>query len=80
MTPQGRALDAGRLHQAHKDNDARITADSAITTKVKTTFLTKGIPSTAISVETYEGIVQLSGFVDNAATKGRPVGGEQRSA
>ena len=56
--------------KAHKDNDGRIAADSAITTKVKTSLLTeKGIPSTAISVETYEGIVQLSGFVDNAATK-----------
>jgi len=25
----------------------------------------KGLPSTAISVETYKGRVQLSGFVDN---------------
>jgi hyperosmotically inducible protein len=52
--------------KANKDNDERIVADSAITTKVKTRFLTeKGIPSTAISVETYEGRVQLSGFVEN---------------
>ena len=56
--------------KAHKDNDERITADSAITTKVKTKFLTeKGIPSTAISVETYEATVQLSGFVATAAIK-----------
>jgi hyperosmotically inducible protein len=56
--------------KAHKDNDERVTADTAITTKVKTKFLTeKGIPSTAISVETYEGIVQLSGFVATAAIK-----------
>jgi hyperosmotically inducible periplasmic protein len=52
--------------KANKDNDERIVADSTITTKVKTKFLAeKGIPSTAISVETYEGRVQLSGFVEN---------------
>lgn len=56
--------------KANKDNDERIVADSSITTKVKTALLTeKGIPSTAISVETYEARVQLSGFVDNAAIK-----------
>lgn len=52
--------------KAHKDNDARIAADSAITTKVKTKFLTeKGIPSTSISVQTYEGTVQLTGTVES---------------
>jgi osmotically-inducible protein OsmY len=65
--------------KAHKDNDARITADSTITTKVKTSLLTeKGIPSTAISVQTYEGGVQLSGVVDSAAIKekaGKVAGG-----
>lgn len=60
----------GKLQEAEylkagQDNDKRVLADTAITTKVKSEFLlTKGIPSTAISVETYEGIVQLSGFVD----------------
>ena len=48
-----------------QDNDKRVLAYSAITTKVKAQLLvTKGVPSTAISVETYEGRVQLSGFVD----------------
>ena len=56
--------------KANKDNDERILADSTITTKVKSALLLeKGIPSTAISVETYEGHVQLSGFVDNAGIK-----------
>lgn len=61
----------GKLQEAEylkagQDNDKRVLADTAITTKVKSKFLiTKGIPSTAISVETYEGTVQLSGFVDN---------------
>ncbi|HEY6967086.1 MAG TPA: BON domain-containing protein [Burkholderiales bacterium] len=56
--------------KAHKDNDTRITNDTAITTKVKSALLLeKGIPSTSISVETYEGRVQLSGFVDKADIK-----------
>lgn len=56
--------------KAHKDNDARIAADTTITTKVKSALLLeKGVPSTAISVETYEGRVQLSGFVDNAGIR-----------
>jgi len=56
--------------KANKDNDERILADSTITTKVKSALLLeKGIPSTAISVETYEGHVQLSGFVDGAGVK-----------
>lgn len=46
---------------------AQYADDSAITTKVKAALLAeKGIPSTAISVETYKGVVQLSGFVDDA--------------
>ncbi|MBV5296917.1 MAG: BON domain-containing protein [Rhodoferax sp.] len=52
--------------KAAQENDKRVLADTAITTKVKSEFLiTKGIPSTAISVETYEGKVQLSGFVES---------------
>jgi hyperosmotically inducible periplasmic protein len=43
-----------------------ILRDSEITTKVKGEFLiTKGIPSTAISVRTEESVVMLSGFVEN---------------
>jgi hyperosmotically inducible protein len=50
--------------KANQDNDRRIAADSAITTKLKAKYLAeKGIPSTDISVETYEGTVLLSGFV-----------------
>lgn len=51
--------------KAMQDNDKRVLADSAITSKVKAELLiTKGVPSTSISVETYERRVQLSGFVD----------------
>ncbi len=56
--------------RAHNDNDARVLSDSAITTKVKGLLLAeKGVPSMSISVETYEGRVLLSGFVDSAAIK-----------
>jgi osmotically-inducible protein OsmY len=56
--------------KANQDNDGRVLADSAITTKVKALLLAeKGVPSTSISVETYEGRVLLSGFVDSAAIK-----------
>jgi osmotically-inducible protein OsmY len=41
---------------------------SATTAKVKSTLLnTQGLNSTSISVETYKGVVQLSGFVDSKA-------------
>lgn len=59
-------LQEAEFLKAGQDNDKRVLADTSITTKVKSELLiTKGIPSTAISVETYEGKVQLSGFVDN---------------
>jgi hyperosmotically inducible periplasmic protein len=44
--------------------------DSVITTKVKSALLrTDGTPGAAISVVTFRGVVQLSGFVDTAAEK-----------
>jgi osmotically-inducible protein OsmY len=44
----------------------RYVDDSVITTKVKAAiFEEKGLKSTEISVETYKGEVQLSGFVKN---------------
>lgn len=65
MNKDGR-LSEDEYMKAMQDNDKRILADSAITTKVKAELLiAKGVPSTSISVETYEGRVQLTGFVDN---------------
>lgn len=65
--------------KAMQDNDKRVLADSAVTAKVKGELLiAKGIPSASISVETYEGRVQLSGFVDNkdqAAAAGKVAAG-----
>jgi len=49
---------------AMEDNEKRILRDSLITARVKAALLAaKGIPSLSIAVETYEGRVQLSGFV-----------------
>jgi hyperosmotically inducible protein len=59
----------GRLTEAEylaamEDNQKRILEDSVITARVKAALLAeKGIPSFSISVETYEGRVQLAGFV-----------------
>ena len=63
-------MDVDEYLKANQDNDARVLADSAITVKVKAALLTeKGVPSTAVSVETYESRVLLSGFVDSASVK-----------
>lgn len=59
----------GRLSEAEyamirEDIEKRVLRDAVITARVKAALLAeRGIPSTAISVETYEGRVQLSGFV-----------------
>lgn len=59
--------DLNEYLKANQDNDGRVLSDSAITAKVKAKlFAEKGVPSAAISVETYEGRVLLSGFVDSA--------------
>lgn len=59
----------GRLIEAEyvlaiEDNQKRSFRDAAITARVKAALLAqRGIPSLSISVDTYEGRVQLSGFV-----------------
>ena len=48
--------------------------DSWITTKVKTAILNEpSLKVTQINVETYKSVVQLSGFVDNAASRAKAV-------
>ena len=59
----------GRLSEseyvrAKEDNGKRIMRDAVITARVKAALLAeKGISSLSISVDTYEGRVQLAGFV-----------------
>jgi hypothetical protein len=62
----------GRLSEqeyvlALADNHKRIMRDAAITARVKAALLAeRGIPSTSISVDTYEGSVQLTGTAPSA--------------
>ena len=60
------ALDRNRDGYISKveDNEKRIVQDAIVTARVKAALLAeRGIPSLSISVETYEGRVQLGGFV-----------------
>jgi osmotically-inducible protein OsmY len=51
---------------AISENAATYTDDTVITTQVKAALLhTAGLRSTEITVETYKGIVKLSGFIDS---------------
>ncbi|MGJ0515519.1 MAG: BON domain-containing protein [Methylomicrobium sp.] len=53
--------------------------DSVITTKVKTAIFNEpGLDSAEISVETYQGVVQLSGFVESQSDISRAVEVAQR--
>ena len=48
--------------------------DSWITTKVKTAIFNEpSLKVNQINVETYKGVVQLSGFVDSAASQAKAV-------
>lgn len=58
--------------QAAASNAGRVVDDSAITAKVKAALV--GDPQTKahqINVETFQGTVQLSGFVDSANARAR---------
>ncbi len=59
-----RQLSLAEYLAAREENDKRMQADAALTARVKAALIAeRGIPSRAISVETYEGQVRLSGFV-----------------
>jgi hypothetical protein len=70
-----RQLSLAEYLAAREDNDKRAQQDAALTARVKAALIAeRGIPSRSISVETYEGRVQLSGFVpspDMASRAGR---------
>lgn len=62
----GMFLGAGCAHYGADQTSSEVVSDSAITTKVKSALLAeKDVNSLDISVETYDGTVQLSGFVDS---------------
>ena len=74
-----RQLSLAEYLAAREDIDKRAQNDAALTARVKAALIAeRGIPWTAISVETYEGGVQLSGFVpapDMASRAGRVTAG-----
>jgi osmotically-inducible protein OsmY len=59
-------LGTGCAHYGLEQTGGHVVNDSVITTTVKSALLgEKNINSLAISVETFNGTVQLSGFVDS---------------
>jgi hypothetical protein len=74
-----RRLSPAEYLAARQDNERRALRDAELTARVKEALVAaSGLPSKAISVETYEGRVQLSGFVpapDMASRAGRVVAG-----
>jgi hypothetical protein len=72
------ALAGGQLAGCAGDANTRSTSqtmdDGYISTKVKTAILAdEGLKGNQVKVETYRGVVQLSGFVDNAEQASRAV-------
>ena len=60
----------GCATQSEPQSSGAYMGDSWVTTKVKTAILNEpSLKVLQINVETYEGVVQLSGFVDNAASR-----------
>jgi osmotically-inducible protein OsmY len=74
-----RRLSQAEYRAAREDNAQRAQRDAVLTARVKEALIAaNGIPSKTISVETYDGRVQLSGFVpvpDMASRAGRVVAG-----
>lgn len=80
----GSLLVTACAHQGHERGVTTLVDDSAITAKVKSALLReKDVNSFEIKVETFNGTVQLSGFVDSqwqidkAAAIAANVGGVQ---
>jgi osmotically-inducible protein OsmY len=62
----------GCAGSATKASTGEFIDDGVITTRVKTALLKDDTtPGTAIKVETFKGVVQLSGFVDTPVQKER---------
>jgi len=64
----------GCATQSEPQSPGAYMSDSWITTKVKSAILSEpSLKVMQINVETYKGQVQLSGFVDSAASKAKAV-------
>lgn len=57
---------AGCANDGHRRSGGEVVDDAAVTTKVKAALLAeKDVNSFDIKVETFNGVVQLSGFVNS---------------
>jgi osmotically-inducible protein OsmY len=64
---------------ATRESPGEYAGDAAVTAKVKTALLKEpGVKATAINVETFRGVVQLSGFVDTQDMANRAVAAASR--
>jgi osmotically-inducible protein OsmY len=64
----------GCATQSEPQSAGAYMGDAWVTTQVKTGILNEpSLKVTQINVETYQGVVQLSGFVDNAAAQAKAV-------
>ena len=66
LISSGAIFAAGCAHEGHERSTGEVINDASITTKVKSALLAeKDVNSFDIKVKTFEGTVQLSGFVDS---------------
>ena len=66
------SLQSGCAATPTKESTGEIIDDSTITTKVKAAFVhDEVVKASQVSVETFKGVVQLSGFVDTSEQKSR---------
>jgi osmotically-inducible protein OsmY len=64
----------GCATQSKPQTTGAYMGDAWVTTQVKTGILNEpSLKVTQINVETYQSVVQLSGFVDNAASQAKAV-------
>ncbi len=68
------ATTLGCASTAKQEGTGEYVDDTVITTKVKAAILEEPtLKSAEINVETFKGVVQLSGFVSSAAAQGKAV-------
>ena len=66
------ALQTGCAGTATRESTGEYVDDATITTKVKAAFVKDPVVKAIdVKVDTFKGVVQLSGFVDNAEQKAR---------
>ncbi|MGE5526151.1 MAG: BON domain-containing protein [Rhodospirillaceae bacterium] len=64
---------------ATRESPGEYAGDAAVTAKVKTALIKEpGVKANAINVETFRGVVQLSGFVDTQDMADRAVAAASR--